>query len=362
MVYQQAALQQAREYPATFRGPNVRFEFKYNYTLSCQIKYINSNTLTDSNSCTTQYLLQPNQTNDLYYGFLFGNLQFAGYSPGIFELQINVYVNDPAYNVTSDPGFGFRLYDPDPEFENITPLDTTTKQLSELDNLNYYILGPSQANFISYRRFLNRTLTNAWQNTLGVPPTQYDQEYFMTSSFSSIPMPGNDVKTRYAFISITLQSNELDSITEFKSMTILTLFGTWGGAFTIASGIIATCFGVNLLSPFGVAYQLPCVKSKLKSSLREKNKVYEEHPLALTNNAQLALPRRFQRDAYSKLDDRVQALETFQEELVAYHEQLLVYQQHLDRRQMNMGNFLSEYVVNVEKIINLHSKVTSTCT
>ncbi|CAG8508816.1 12316_t:CDS:2 [Ambispora gerdemannii] len=352
---QHSGLQESRDYPPTIVGPNVRFEFDFNYKLDCQIFYFNATT-TDPGTCATQYLLQPEKIDATYYGFLVGNLPFAGYlKSGILKIQITVTLNDAAYNETRDFGFGFRLYDPDPEFENITPKDTTGT-LNELDSLNYYVIGPAQANFINYRRFLNQTLTNSWRNTFGAPPTDLAQEYFMTSSFSSIPIIGNTVQKQYASISITLQSTEQDTITEYKPMTVLSILGSLGGAFTLAFGIISFCFGENLLSPFGIAYRFPFIRSKLDSRLQKRTKIYEQHPLAKTNNAQCPSPKKFQAiHSDSSLDNRVAALEDFQEELVAYHGQLLDYQQHLDRQQRDMGLFLSEYVVNVDYVDDLYN-------
>ncbi|CAG8768016.1 4570_t:CDS:2, partial [Ambispora leptoticha] len=144
----------------------------------------------------------------------------------------------------------------------------------------------------------------------------------------SIPILGNTVQEKYANISIFLQSTEIDIITEYK----------------ILMNAMSSIAGQNLLWPFGLAYKFPCVKSQLKSKIREKTEIYEEHPLSKSSSAKYLSPKRFHNNIGPNLNERVQALENFQDELV---EQLLIYQQYLDRRQQNMGLFLGEYVVDV---------------
>ncbi|KAG9301220.1 hypothetical protein G9A89_012603 [Geosiphon pyriformis] len=294
---------------------------------ACKIYNFNSQSTPILEDQCSQYLIQPKLYRGIgWVGFFFAkrNLQFAGAShDGVYKIEINVFLDDGNYNKTNDR---LMVY---PEYEDIEP--EVDGQPSEVDNLNLYVLGPAQAHYINYRRFLNETLVSSWLNTFGIPPIQMNREYFVTSNFNSVPIIGNTVENKYAFISIKLQSTEIDTFTERRNQTILVIFSSLGGAFTFGLGIYTLLFGAFPFKPWGLAQKLPRVRGKVQSKLR---KMYGSHG---------PLPRIPVKSDLTNIRDPTNHVIS-----TDFEGSIQDSLNSLARRQYNIEMFLSEYVVDTD--------------
>ncbi|CAG8622177.1 5913_t:CDS:2 [Paraglomus brasilianum] len=298
-------------------APRATFFSSYNFTIDCQTVYYDDSTGGCNKYVTNTYP---------YFGgyslnFSAPALEFdnpTDNASALLGIQLAVYITDPTFpggDAAVEAFFADKDTESDLASASKTPrIKGVSGYESTVALANSYYIANNQTYALFYSR---RILSPLHQNAKNVLSGNGDHKPITMISSILISYP-NLVVGSYAAVLMRPNSYIVVTETENSDLTVTDLISAVGGIYTAAMTIYMFLFGADVIGPWGLIQNLPCVRRKVRSTLHK----------SLSPNIPFSGP--ILSDDLS-VDQKLKAIE---------------------KRHLALEFFLQDYVVSVENVVN----------